>query len=159
MKKIVVLSAVLLTAFTLEAHAFGFGVQGGLNVLGGPNGLSVLISANEQTHGAVTWYFGKNGITLGGALDYWVLPVGLTELGPGTLSFFLGGGAYAQIEAWEDHFGVIAGLRLPIGLNWSAGLFNVFVQVVPLTGIDFLPSPGFEGFHVDANVGVRILID
>ncbi|MDR1096444.1 MAG: hypothetical protein LBL31_08650 [Spirochaetaceae bacterium] len=162
MKKIVVLSAVLFTAFTFETHAFGFGVQGGLNVMERLGGFSFLISPNQQTHGSITWLTGtseeNSGITLAGALDYWLLSVNLTALGPGALNFFLGGGAYARIEAWEEHFGAGAGLRVPFGLDWDVTRFDVFVQIAPLFGLRFLPSPGFDGFDVDVNIGARIWI-
>jgi hypothetical protein len=159
MRKILVLSAVLFTAITIETHAFGVGIQGGLNVLGGPSGLSFLISSNEQTHGAITYYFGDEGMKLGGSLDYWFVHSELVALGPGSLYGFVGIGAYAQIEAWTDHFGLAAGLRLPFGLDWNVGPFDVFLQIVPLTGLALLPSPGFDGFHVDANIGARFWIN
>jgi hypothetical protein len=159
MRKILVLSAVLFAALTIETYAVGFGVQGGLNVLGGPSGLSFLISSNEQTHGAITWYFGDEGMTLGGSLDYWFFNPTLVALGPGSLDAFVGVGAYAQIEAWTDHFGLAAGLRVPFGLDWRVGPFDVFFQIVPLTGLALLPSPGFGGFHVDAHIGARFWIN
>lgn len=159
MKKILVLSAVLFTAITIETHAWGIGIQGGLNVLGGPGGLSFLISSNDQTHGAITWYFGDEGMTLGGSLDSWFFKKTLTAVGSGSLDVFVGVGAYAQIEAWTDHFGLAAGLRLPVGLDWKVSKFDVFFQIVPLTGLALLPSPGFDGFHVDANIGARFWIN
>ncbi|MDR0637737.1 MAG: hypothetical protein LBG27_02345 [Spirochaetaceae bacterium] len=157
MKKLLVLSAVLFTAVTIETYAIGLGVQFGGNMLSGFDepGFSILISPNEQVHGAVTWYIGSGGLSLGGSADYWFLPIKITTLGPGDLKFFVGGGVYARIAIWEDYFGLGAGLRLPIGVDWKANVFDVFVQAVPQVGIGLLPSPGFDGFYVDLNLGAR----
>jgi hypothetical protein len=160
MKKILVLTAVLLTAITIETHAIGIGLQGGINALDGFDtpGLSLLISPSENLHGAITWHIVSTGISLGGSLDYWFLPVEITSLGPGNLIFFVGAGAYAQIALWDDYFGIGAGLRVPVGLDWKMDFLDLFVQVVPHAGIGLLPSLGFGGFHVDANLGLRFWI-
>jgi hypothetical protein len=159
MRKFFVLTAILLAAVTIESHAIGIGIQGGANVLDGFNaGLSILISPQEQIHGAVTWYLQNHGLLLGGSLDYWFWPKELTTLGPGSLIFFVGGGAYAQVGFWDDSFILDTGLRLPIGLDWKMDFLDVFVQAVPLAGLSFLPSLGFGGFHIDANLGVRFWI-
>jgi hypothetical protein len=160
MKKILVLTAVLCTAITIETHAIGLGIQGGINALDGFNtpGLSLLISPSEELHGAVTWHIVKDGIALGGTFDYWFLNPNITTLGPGELNFFVGAGAYAQIALWDGDFGFNAGIRLPVGLDWKMDFLDVFVQVAPYTGIGLLPSLGFGGFHVDANLGLRFWI-
>lgn len=160
MKKILGLTVVLLAALTIETHAIGLGFQGGINVLDGFNtpGLSILVSPSEQIHGAITWHIVSDGVSFGGSLDYWFFPMELTALGPGNLIFFVGGGAYAQIAIWQDYFGLGAGLRLPVGLDWKLDFLDVYVQMVPLIGIGLLPSPGFDGFHVDANIGFRFWI-
>jgi hypothetical protein len=161
MKKILVFAAVLFTAFTVETHAIGLGFQGGTNIMDGfAGGFSVLISPDESKHGAVTWFLEPNTdkFSLGGSFDYWFWPKALTTLGPGALSFYLGAGAYAQIALWDGNFGLDAGIRLPIGLDWKMDFLDVFVQVVPFTGISLLPSPGFGGFHLAANIGARFWI-
>jgi hypothetical protein len=159
MKKLLVLTAVLFTALTIEIHAIGLGLQGGMSIKDGVTpGLSLLISSNEQVHGALTWYFGDGGVSLGGSLDYWFLPIGLTTLGPGNLIFFVGGGAYAHISLLDGDFGIGAGLRVPIGLDWKMDFLDAFVQIVPRVGLDILPSLGFSGIPVDANIGVRFWI-
>ncbi|MDR1468041.1 MAG: hypothetical protein LBT00_01970 [Spirochaetaceae bacterium] len=157
MKKILALTAVLLTALTIETYAIGLGLQAGGNTLTGFDdlGLSILISPNEQLHGAVTWYIRSEGVALGGSADYWVLPIALTKLGPGDLLFFVGGGVYARISIWEGEFGLGAGLRLPIGLDWRTGSIDAFIQAVPHAGLGILPSPGFDRFYVDLNLGAR----
>jgi hypothetical protein len=160
MKKILGLTAVLFTALAIESHAIGVGLQGGINALDGFDtpGLSVLISPTDQIHGAVTWHIVEEGISLGGSVDYWVLEIDITSLGPGDLRFFVGGGAYAAISVWESEFGLGAGLRLPVGLDWKLDFLDVYLQVVPLIGLRLLPSPDFDGFHIDANVGFRFWI-
>jgi hypothetical protein len=159
MKKFLVLTAVLFTALTIETHAIGLGLQGGASILDGfTPGLSLLISPNEQVHGALTWFIGDEGVSLGGSLDYWFLPIDLTTLGPGNLIFFVGGGAYAQISLLDGDFGIGAGLRVPVGLDWKMDFLDAFVQIVPLTGLGLLPSLGFSGIPVDANIGVRFWI-
>jgi hypothetical protein len=160
MKRILALTAVLFTAVTIETHAVGLGVQFGGNALGGFDtpGFSILISPSEQIHIAGTWYVQSNGMTIGASGDYWFLPIDITQLGPGALTFYLGAGIYGQIAMWEDYFGVAAGARLPLGLDWKMDVIDVFVQAVPFTGIGLLPSPGFGGFHIDVNLGVRFWI-
>jgi hypothetical protein len=160
MKKIFVLTAVLLTALTIETHAIGLGLQGGINAIDGFDtpGLSVLISPKDDIHGAITWHIVKKGVSIGGSLDYWFFNLPITKLGPGSLNFFVGGGAYAQIAVWEDYFGFGAGLRLPVGFDWKLDFLDVFLQIVPFTGLSLLPSPGFDGFHIDANLGFRFWI-
>jgi hypothetical protein len=157
MKKVLGLTAVLFTALTIEAYAVGLGLQFGGNALSGFDdpGLSFLISRNEETHAAVTWVIKKDGLSLGGSVDFWVVPINITQLGPGNLKAFIGVGPYAQIAIWEDYFGLGAGLRLPIGVDWKAKMFDVFFQVVPRVGLGFLPSPGFDGLSVDLNLGAR----
>jgi hypothetical protein len=157
MKKILGLTAVLFAVATIETYAIGLGIQFGGNALGGFDrpGLSFLISPNESTHGALTWYIGGNGVSLSGSLDYWFLPISLTELGPGNLQFFLGGGLYAWLSIWDNYFGLGAGLRVPFGLDWKMEKFDVFLQAVPHVGLAVLPSPGFDGFYVDVNLGFR----
>ncbi|MDR1231312.1 MAG: hypothetical protein LBK61_07920 [Spirochaetaceae bacterium] len=153
MKRVLVLSAVLFTAFTIETYALGLGLQGGV---GGSGGLSFLISPNEQAHGAVTWNFDAG--MLGGSVDYWFWNQQLTALGPGQLSFFLGGGAYAEIVL-GDSFGLDAGLRVPVGLDWRSGPVDVFLQIFPLIGLSLIPSPGFGGVNVGGSLGVRFWIN
>lgn len=157
MKKVFALTAALFVAVTIETYAVGLGIQFGANMLNGFNtpGVSVLISPSKETHFAGTWYVENNGMTIGVSADYWLLPLDLTQLGTGMLKFYLGGGLYGQIEIWEDHFGIAAGLRVPVGLDWEIGPIDVFFQAVPLIGIGFLPSPSFEGFHIDFNLGGR----
>jgi hypothetical protein len=159
MKKVLVLTAVLCAAFTIETHAIGIGLQGGINFLDGHPAPSILISPNDYVHGAATWYIDLDDSSiflLAGSLDYWFFTLPLTTLGPAELSLFVGAGAYAQILLGNDDFGFGAGARLPVGVDWKADRFDVFVQLVPYTGLDLLPSLGFSGLHFDANIGIRI---
>jgi hypothetical protein len=157
MKKILGLTAVLLTALAIESYAIGLGLQFGGNALSGFDdpGLSVLISPNDQTHGAITWFVGTNGLSVGGSVDYWFVLKDIAQLGSGDLRFFIGPGVYAGIAIWENYFGLNAGVRLPIGLDWNIGSVDVFVQAVPRVGLGILPSPGFDRLYVDVNLGAR----
>jgi hypothetical protein len=164
MKKIFGLTAVLFVAFAIETYAIGIGLQAGGSALRGGElgfndpGLSLLVSPNEQVHGAITWYAGTGGLSLGASLDYWFLEIDIISLGPGDLRFFVGGGAYAGIAIWEDYLGLGAGLRLPVGVDWKLDFLDVFVQLVPRAGISVLPSLGFDRLYVDVNVGGRFWI-
>jgi hypothetical protein len=159
MKKIVMAAAVLCTVAAVESYAFGIGLQFGGNVQSfNTPGISLLLSPSEQVHGALTWYIGGEGMTLVGSADYWILTKEITTLGPGALNFFVGAGAYAQIALWEDYFGLDVGLRVPVGLDWKPDKFDVYFQVVPAAGLGLLPSLGFDGFHVNVNLGARFWI-
>jgi hypothetical protein len=157
MKKIFGLTAVFFTALANDTYALGLGVQFGGNTLSGfqDPGMSILISPNEETHGAVTWYVRGNGLSVGGSVDYWFLPIDITQLGAGDLKAFVGGGVYAGLSIWDDYFGLGAGGRLPIGIDWKMDFLDVFLQAVPRVGLSILPSPGFGGLSVDVNLGVR----
>lgn len=102
------------------------------------------ISANINSN-----YFGI-GITG----DYYFFDNVITELGPGTLGWYLGVGAYLGFANWRGNYwynngnrvreswtgGSIAG-RVPVGLNYMMPLSSVrleaFIEVAPSIGVGF----------------------
>ena len=154
-KKIVLIATVLFVFASVEAFSFGIGLRGNIgwgNIYGG----GLLFSPNERTHFGVNYYAGNEAFHLGITGDIWLLELPITPVGSGELDFYVGPGLYVQLGVPKDgdpDFGI--GLRIPVGVDLSFDIFDVFLELAPQVGLGFLPSPGLYGNWFNAAIGAR----
>lgn len=154
-KKIALIAAALFVFASVEAFSFGIGLRGNYG-WNGP-GFGLLLSPNEKTHFGVNYYIGEEYFYLGVTADVWLLELPITPVGrSGELDFYVGPGLYVQIGVPKDgdpDFGI--GLRIPVGLDLSFDIFDLFLEFAPQVGVSFIPSPGLYGNWFNAAIGAR----
>jgi hypothetical protein len=156
-KKIAVIVAALFVFASVEAFSFGIGLRGGYG-WGGFGGGGLLFSPNSDLHFGLNYYFGS-GVNLGLTGDYWFFDKELTDIGRGSLDFYVGAGLFANLAAYEDAFGLGAGIRIPIGLDLDFEVIDVFLEFTPQLGLSLLPGIGLYGSWFGGAIGARFWID
>ncbi|GMO21537.1 MAG: hypothetical protein Ta2B_00340 [Termitinemataceae bacterium] len=159
MKKKIVVCSMLLFVFALaQSFSLGIGLRGsgGYPYYGG----GLLISPGDDPSAGwnfgVNYYAGTTSFHVGVTGDYGLLEKTITSVGKGELDFYLGAGffAYANMDN-DDHFGFGLGGRVPIGVDLNFKVVDLYVEVAPQIGINFLPSIGLGGDWFNAAIGFR----
>jgi hypothetical protein len=155
-KKIVLLGSVLFLLAAAQGFSLGIGIRasGGYDWGGG-----LLISTGSGAdakgmHFGINYYFGEDAFHLGVTGDYWLLNNTLTQVGPGTLDWYLGCGLFIWING-NDDFGFGGGFRVPIGLDLNFGRVDIFLEIAPQLGLGLLPSVSLSGDWVNGAIGIR----
>ena len=154
MKKIIVLSALLLVLSAASVFSLGIGLRGNYG-FGDRFGASLFISPGKKAgmggaHFGINYWINKDAVSFGGTMDYWLFNPNIT----GPLNFYLGAGLFASIS-FGDPLALVAGLRVPIGLDLNFDRVDVFLEVAPQIGLSLLPTIGLNNGWGTAAVGVR----
>ncbi|MDR2468463.1 MAG: hypothetical protein LBD22_05835 [Spirochaetaceae bacterium] len=158
-KKIVVLAVLLCSAGAAKSYSLGLGLQyGGLFYYGSyTSNVSFLVSTSKDIHFAFNYLYTNYGGGIGLTGDYWVFDPVLTRVGQGALKLFAGVGFFFDTNF--DFNNLHLGGRIPVGLDLKFPKFDIFLQMAPTWGLQFLPSPGLiggSGFSGTGSIGARV---
>jgi hypothetical protein len=151
MKKIAVLSVIMLIIISASAFSLGIGLATGLNVGDGmPSNLMLSLKLDQLPFLLGVALDFDDPFFLGLTADWWAFNENLT----GPLNFYAGPGLYTAIRGGEPAT-ISLGARVPLGLNvFLLDFFELFIEVAPTLG--FLPDFGIPGsLGLQAAAGFR----
>jgi hypothetical protein len=155
-KKILTFAAFLFVVGITQGHSFGIGVQANgswyNSAIG--YGASLLISPYERLHFAVDYYLNESYTMVGGSADYWFFTASLFD----PCYFYVGGGIGTWIGLGNT-MTVYITPRLPLGLDFVLGYFDIYLQLVPQFGIGLLPGFSVGSVRFGGNIGIRFWFD
>jgi hypothetical protein len=163
MKKLVlVLALAILMAgavFADHPDGFGIGVQGGYGGSWGGGGqgggaLSLKLPG-MPTFWAIRADIGEGHFGIGVSGDYYFIDdVLVSDIG---LHWYLGFGIGVGLWGFDDNLGLGVSARLPIGISWQPiPLLEIFLQIVPNLGAQFLPEFHFPYGGWGGDIGIRL---
>lgn len=153
MKKSIVILVLLATLGLGQAVALGIGAAAGLPLGDGLPGANVILSIKPTDSKEMPLIgIGASGGSPTNALltlDWWFINEPLA----GSLNVYAGVGAYGVIVGDQ---GFAAGGRIPIGLNiFPLRWIEIFVEIDPSLGINFINNKSAVGFGMQSSFGIR----
>lgn len=155
MKKLLILSGVMLMLFAVTASAKstgGVGLYGNIigNSTGAGGGLGLTFRSGQFPVVGLEWNLLQNSSIVSGSLDWWVV----NPENDGILSYFIGIGAYAAVNIAGSTSIFNLGGRVPLGLQlFPVDPLELFIEISPM--IVFVPTIDWT---VSARLGFRILM-
>jgi hypothetical protein len=164
MKKRIILLALItiITAGTAFADhptgKWGIGIMGRYGVGWGGIGYGgaalSLVVPKVPIFWGINLGFGENWFSTGISGDKYIIERPL--IAEVKLHWFLGVGAYINLDAGNNYFGLEAGARLPIGISWHIlDILEVFLNIAPSLGVSIIPHFYFPTGGFPAEIGLR----
>ena len=129
-------------------------------------GAALVISPSQIIHFTVNWHIGEKANIVGFTFDICPLSARIISLRDVSFNFTLGAGLFFDMEitrekgkhkkSAEDYiFG--GGLRLPVGLSLMLGrnVFEIFANIAPSFGVNFVPTLEFSAPFFPIALGAR----